>query len=57
MRPDSKLRQGFIGVPTAVAGSKNKKQFPLLAPQGGISWFFIEGEGRSMSRGWAGGVC
>lgn len=37
MRPDRKFRQGFIGVPTAVAIKISK--FPLLAPQGGISWF------------------
>ena len=31
-RPDWKFRKGLIGAPAAAEGSKDKQQFPLLAP-------------------------
>ena len=45
-RPDKKFSQGFIGASTATEGSKNKEQFPLLAP-GATGW-----EGRTRSLKW-----
>ena len=54
-RPDKKLRQGFIRTLAIAAGSKNKQQVPLLAHslRWGAKLFFIQGEGRGVSRGQA----
>ena len=50
-RPDMRFGQGFIGVPAAVSGSKNKQHVPLLAPQGrGASLLLIWGGFTSVQR-------
>lgn len=56
MRPDQKLRQGFVGSPAAAEGRKAGKSCPRLSPGRGTTWLLTRGERRVQESGRGGGL-
>ena len=56
MRPDQKLRQGFVGSPAAAEGRKAGKSCPHLSPGRGTTWLLTRGERRVQESGRGGGL-